>query len=145
MNNSRNGVGAEVSSVSHVSSEIDGDAISNNNTPSIQSKISPTRVYPSLLHAAAAENAVWAYTESDFLNSNCSCDDPCESFSNGQLRGHDFLLLRRYFVGDKDKEKAIVDSVLQPIPCSIATVPSCNTAVFSVSSGFATIANDIGT
>jgi len=97
------------------------------------------------LHAAAAENAVWAYTESDFLNSNCSCDDPCESFSNGQLSGHDFLPLRRYFVGDKDKEKAIVDSVLQPIPCSIASVPSCNTAVFSVSNDVATIANDSGT
>ena len=60
-------------------------------------------------------------------------------------RGHDFLPLRRYFVGDKIREKAIVYSVLQPVPCSVASVPSCNTAVFSVSNDVTTIANDSGT
>ena len=35
-------------------------------------------------------------------------------------------------------------SVFQPVPCSIAPIPSCNTAVFSVSNDAATIANDSG-
>ena len=57
------------------------------------SSFSP-KAYKSLpLSAASAANAVWKFTESDFLCDNCSCDDPVESFPNGQLRGHDFLPL----------------------------------------------------
>ena len=31
-------------------------------------------------YAAGAENALWSLTNSDFLNSNCSFDDPIETF-----------------------------------------------------------------
>ena len=55
-------------------------------------------------HAAGAENALWSFTNSDFLNSNCSFDDPIENFSNGELQGSDGLPLRRCIVGDVVKE-----------------------------------------
>ncbi len=56
-------------------------------------------------HAAGAENALWSFTNSDFLNSNCSFDDPIENFSNGELQGTDGLPLRRCIVGDVEKER----------------------------------------
>jgi len=66
-------------------------------------------------HAAGAENALWGFTNSDFLNSNCSFDDPIENFSNGELQGPDGLPLRRCIVDDVVKERRIVDSVLRGV------------------------------
>ena len=79
------------------------------------SSFSP-KAYKSLpLSAASAANAVWQFTESDFLCDNCSCDDPVESFPNGQLRGHDFLPLQRHIVDDKTRESNVVESVVAPM------------------------------
>ena len=66
-------------------------------------------------HAAGAEDALWSSTNSDFLNSNSSFDDPIENFSNGELQGSDGLPLRRCIVDDVVKERRIVDSVLRGV------------------------------
>ena len=96
------------------------------------SSFSP-KAYKSLpLSAASAANAVWEFTESDFLCDNCSCDDPVESFPNGQLRGHDFLPLQRYIVDDKTRESNIVESVVAPINTSTTTMKNDSYAVESM-------------
>ena len=108
-------------------------------------------------HAAGAENALWKFTESDFLNSNCSFDDPLKNFKNGELQGSDGLPLRRVIVEDLTKERRIVDSVILETPCSFknqdpdVTVPNSNKVSNSVlacpqpQSNQPNVTNDSGT
>ena len=87
----------------------------NSNGTSSKRKYAPPPITD--FHAAGAENALWEFTDSDFLNSNCSFDDPIENFENGELQGSDGLPLRRVIVDDVVKERRIVDSVIKDVTC----------------------------
>ena len=104
---------------------------SNNETTNDTIGVHPSsatnkRYYPAFSRheccAAKAENALWRFTESDFLNSNCFYDDPVEHFSNGELQGSDGLPLRRFCADDSKKARAIVDSVINDIPYTCTEV-----------------------
>ena len=103
----------------------------------------------SKFHAAGAENALWSFTNSDFLNSNCSFDDPIENFSNGELQGSDGLPLRRCIVGDVEKERRIVESVLRnvnPTPFVDSDIDNpSSSCVASLIHPKSSIVNDSGT
>ena len=99
--------------------------INNNETTNDTIGVHPSsatikRYYPTFSRheccAAKAENALWRFTESDFLNSNCFYDDPVEHFSNGELQGSDGLPLRRFCADDSKKARAIVESVINDTP-----------------------------